>query len=185
MVTSILVSRPSVSLRIANECPVKGCTSPKTKTPSHTKTGESMWRWTCTSTKHPQEVWFHGPCYNCSITDTSHNRCKDCNWHICRHCEACDEDGCSRNDYRTIKGVQIDEGFSEYTELRACLDEAVPKLRDPLQHKHTKRYLKQKISEYKDRRKAKVKLRENEDRHKKQEALKGSLLDACHQNSNH
>lgn len=186
MVNSVLVSSPSVPVDkhpgTVNKCPVKGCTNRPIRTSSYDKTGDSLWRWTCPSPEH-NEIWFYGICFNCGDEDISHDRCKNCNYHICQHCEACDKDGCSRNDYRTIKGVQIDEEFSEYTELRACLDEAVPKLRDPLQLKHTKRYLNQKINEYKDRRKAEKKLREDEERHKKQEALKGSLLDAYHQNS--
>lgn len=135
MVAPALVSRPSVTLRIANECPVKDCTSPKTKTPNHTKTGDSMWRWTCTSTEHPQEVWFHGPCFNCSITDTSHNRCKDCNWHICRHCEACDKEGCSRNNYGTIKGWNGRKVVEADKEVIAWLIENMPKLKDPIHAK--------------------------------------------------
>ena len=177
--TSALVSKPSVPVDkhpgTANKCPVKGCTSRIIPAPNYKKTGPSKWRSTCTSPEH-NEVWFYGKCWKAekdSDYSTSYNECDICEWHICQHCGACHESGCSRNNYRTIRGVQADDVLTAY------LEEEFPKLGDPLyanEHEQIERNINQKINEHKI-------CRENEDRHKKQEALKGSLLDACHQNS--
>lgn len=174
MMTSVLVSSPSVPvgkpLGTASKCPVKGCTSRPIRTPSYDKTDDSRWRWTCPSPEH-NEVWFYGICFSCAVKDISHDRCKDCTYHICQHCGACDVNGCSRNNYRTIRGVQADDVLTAY------LEEESPKLRDPLyanEHVQIERNINQKINEYKA-------CCEDEKRHKKQEALDGSLINVLSQ----
>ncbi len=133
MVTSIPVNR----------CPVKGCMSGIKKTDNLEKTGDSDWRWTCILAEH-QDIWFYGQCWHCNTPNASHNKCGDCGWFICsnRNCKACTKEGCSRNNYETIKGKNGRHIVKADPETKAWLTENMPKLQDPHYAKEHEKIIK-------------------------------------------